>query len=276
MTFDLPFGEMAFLAGALLCGGILTGILSGLFGVGGGGILVPVLYEVFGFIGTPDDVRMHLAVGTSFSVIAPTSFRAAYAHFQRNSIDMELLRCIAPAALVGIVTGAAVARIANGSAFQFIWVISATLLSASIIFRPADWRFRGNLMSPAYYMPIGSGIGFIATLMGVGGGAQIAAILALFGRSMHQAVGTAAGFSALLALPALTGFIWAGWSVTGLPAGSIGYFSVIGAAAIIPASVLAAPLGARLAHGLPKRKLEIAFALFLLMVGIRFLFALFY
>lgn len=131
-------------------------------------------------------------------------------------------------------------------------------------------------MSPAYYMPIGSGIGFIATLMGVGGGAQIAAILALFGRSMHQAVGTAAGFSALLALPALTGFIWAGWSVTGLPAGSIGYFSVIGAAAIIPASVLAAPLGARLAHGLPKRKLEIAFALFLLMVGIRFLFALFY
>ena len=75
MTFDLPFGEMAILAGALLCGGFLTGILAGLFGVGGGGILVPVLYEVFGFIGTPDDVRMHLAVGTSFAVIAPTSFR---------------------------------------------------------------------------------------------------------------------------------------------------------------------------------------------------------
>lgn len=276
MTFDLPFGEMVILAGALLCGGFLTGMLSGLFGVGGGGILVPVLYEVFGFIGTPDDVRMHLAVGTSFSVIAPTSFRAVYAHFQRNSVDTALLRRIAPAALIGIITGAAIARIADGSAFQFIWVISATLLSASIIFRPVNWRFKGDLMRPAYYMPIGSGVGFIATLMGVGGGAQIAAVLALFGRPMHQAVGTAAGFSALLAIPALTGFIWAGWYATGLPVGSIGYFSVIGAAAIIPASVFAAPLGARLAHGMPKRKLEIVFALFLLLVGIRFLFALFY
>jgi len=276
MTFDLPFGEMAILAGALLCGGFLTGILSGLFGVGGGGILVPVLYEVFGFIGTPDDVRMHLAVGTSFAVIAPTSFRAAYAHFRRDSIDTGLLRLMAPAAFAGIITGAIVARIADGSAFQFIWVISAALLSTSIIFRPTDWCFKGDLTSPAYYVPIGSGVGFIATLMGVGGGAQIAAILALFGRPMHQAVGTAAGFSALLAIPALTGFIWAGWDATGLPPGSIGYFSTISAATIIPASVLAAPLGARLAHGLPRRKLEIAFALFLLMVGIRFLFALFY
>ncbi|MBX2806211.1 MAG: sulfite exporter TauE/SafE family protein [Hyphomicrobiales bacterium] len=276
MTFDLPAGELVLLAGALICGGFLTGILSGLFGVGGGGILVPVLYELFGFIGLSDDVRMHLAVGTSFAVIAPTSLRAAYAHFRRDSIDIALLRLLAPVALVGIVAGAIVARIADASAFQFIWVISAALLSASILFKPTDWSLKGDLNSPSYYVPIGSVIGFVATLMGVGGGAQITATLALLGRPMHQAVGTASGFSAFLAIPALIGFIWAGWNATGLPPGSVGYFSLIGAAAIIPASVLAAPLGARLAHGLPKRKLEIAFALFLLLVGMRFLFALFY
>ncbi len=276
MDFGIPLGEIAMLAGALLCGGFIAGILSGLFGVGGGGILVPVLYELFGLLGTPDEVRMHVAVGSSFAIIAPTSLRAARAHYRRNSIDVALLRKLFPAALIGILAGALVARIADDSLMQLIWVVSAVIFSSSIIFKPENWRFSGDISRPLYYVPIGSGVGFIATMMGVGGGAQIAAFMALFGRSMHQAVGTASGYSALLALPALTGFVWAGWGAEGLPPGSIGYVSLIGAAAMLPASLVAAPLGARLAHGLPRRKLEIAFGLFLLLIGVRFLFALIY
>jgi uncharacterized membrane protein YfcA len=273
MDPGLPLGELAMLAGVLICGGFITGILSGLFGVGGGGILVPVLYELFGVLGAPDDVRMHVAVGTSFAIIAPTSLRAAYAHYRRDSIDLGLLRLLAPAALIGIVSGALLARVADDSVMQIIWVMTATITSLSIIFRPQNSNFHGDLNKPVYFLPIGSGVGFMATMMGVGGGAQIAAILALFGRSMHQAVGTASGFSAFLAVPALLGYMWAGSSAVGLPIGSIGYVSLIGAATMIPASVLAAPLGARIAHGLPRRKLEIAFGIFLLVIGIRFLFA---
>jgi uncharacterized membrane protein YfcA len=110
--------------------------------------------------------------------------------------------------------------------------------------------------------------------MGVGGGAQVTALMTLFGRTIHQSVGTAAGFGAFVSLPALFGYIWAGWGASGLPPGSLGFVSLIGAAAMMPASLFAAPFGVRAAHGLPRRRLEIAFAIFLGLVGLRFLMSL--
>ncbi len=274
MELTLSSGEIVTLAGLLVLGGGIAGMLSGLFGVGGGGILVPVLYEVFGIVGVPEDIRLHLAVGTSFAIIVPTSFRAARAHYERGSIDGSVLRLLGPAALVGVVLGSITAKYADDSVMKGVWVFSATLLSASLLFRRENWRIRGDISDPAISLPVGTGVGFLATLMGVGGGAQITAIMTLLGRPIHQAVGTASGFSCLLAIPALFGFIWAGWEASGLPPGSLGYVSMLGAAAMIPAGVLAAPIGVRLAHGLPRRRLEVGFALFLLLVGFRFLLAL--
>ncbi|MGF1622977.1 MAG: sulfite exporter TauE/SafE family protein [Rhodomicrobiaceae bacterium] len=276
MELALPVGELAMLAGLLILGGAIAGTLSGLFGVGGGGILVPVLYELFGAMGTPDDVRMHIAVGTSFAIIVPTSFRAARSHYKRASIDMPILRLLASWAVVGVVLGAITAKYANGDAMKIVWVVSACILSISLLLKEEILQFKADVGKPAIGAPIGAGIGLIATLMGVGGGAQIAILLRMFGRAIHVAVGTAAGFSAIIAVPALLGFIWAGWGSDGLPVGSLGYVSLIGAGAMIPASVLFAPLGVRLAHGLPRRKLEVVFALFLLLVGFRFLMALVY
>jgi len=274
MELGLPGGEIAMLAAWLVAGGVIAGILSGLFGVGGGGILVPVLYELFGVLGAAEDVRMHLAIGTSFAIIVPTSFRAARSHFLRKSIDTSVLRVLAPAAIAGVVLGSIMARVADDSVMKLIWVISATMLSMSLLFRPEHWQFRNDIAEPPVAVSIGGGIGFIATMMGVGGGAQLATILRIFGRPIHQAVGTAAGFSAVVSVPALIGYVWAGWDAAPLPPGSFGFVSLIGAAAMIPASVLAAPLGARLAHGLERRTLEIAFAIFLLFIGLRFLLAL--
>lgn len=274
MILGLPTGELAMLLGFLIVGGLLTGVLSGLFGVGGGGILVPVLYEVFGAFGVTEDVRMHLAVGTSFAIIIPTSFRAAGSHYERGSIDIAVLRLLAPAAIIGVLLGAIAASFANDAAMKVVWVISAITLSATLLLKRENWRLQGEIERPAVVIPVGAGVGFLATLMGVGGGAQITAILTLFGRSMLKAVGTAAGFSCIVAVPALIGFIWAGWGAAGLPPGSAGYVSGIGAAAMIPSSVLAAPIGVRLAHGLPRRKLEVAFAIFLIAVASRFLLAL--
>lgn len=274
MDLGLPYGEIAVLAGALIVGGSIAGILSGLFGVGGGGIFVPILYELFGALGTPENVQMHIAVGTSFAIIIPTTFRAARAHYKHGAIDSAILRVLGPAAVIGVILGTITAKFADDAMMKVVWVFSASLMSASLLLRKDHWRIKGEVSSPVLSIPIGAGVGFIATLMGVGGGAQIAAVLTLFGRPIHQAVGTAAAYSCIVAVPAFIGFIWAGWDAGGLPPGSLGYVSLFAAASMIPTSVLAATLGVRLAHGLPRRRLEVAFAAFLSLVGLRFLLAL--
>ncbi|MGH6903059.1 MAG: TSUP family transporter, partial [Geminicoccaceae bacterium] len=111
MTMDvgLPLGEIALLAGALLAAGLVTGLLAGLLGIGGGGILVPVLYELFGVLGGADAVRMHLAVGTSLAVIVPTSLRSFAGHRARGAVDMDLVRSMAPAVVAGVGLGAVLA-----------------------------------------------------------------------------------------------------------------------------------------------------------------------
>ncbi|MGB0086431.1 MAG: sulfite exporter TauE/SafE family protein [Rhodomicrobiaceae bacterium] len=274
MHLDLPASEIVLLAAALLAGGAVTGVLSGLFGVGGGGIMVPILYELVRILGAADGVRMHIAIGTSFAIIIPTSFRAARLHYQRGAMDLAALRVIGPAAIAGVILGALTAKFADDAVMKIVWVCSATVLSLSLIAKRENWRLKGNFANPAIAAPIGAGVGFLATMMGVGGGAYITPAMTLLGRPIHQAVGTAAGFGVVVAIPALIGYLWAGWGVDGLPPGSVGYVSLIGAAAMLPASVLTAPLGVQLAHGLPRRKLEIAFAIFLSLVGLRFILAL--
>ena len=274
MALGLPAGEIAMLGGTLIVGGLLTGFLSGLLGVGGGGIIVPILYELFGVLGVPDDIRLHLAVGTSFGVILPTSVRAAYLHYQRGSMDSGLLTLLGPGAIVGVIVGSLLAKYSDDAVMKVIWVFSATLLALSLILRREGWHLKGDIGRPAVAVPFGTFVGFLSTIMGVGGGAQVTALMTLFGRTIHQAVGTAAGFGAFVSLPALFGYVWAGWGVAGLPPGSLGFVSLIGAIAMMPASLFAAPFGVEAAHGLPRRRLEIAFAIFLGLVGLRFLVSL--
>ncbi|WP_088342801.1 MULTISPECIES: sulfite exporter TauE/SafE family protein [Rhodomicrobium] len=276
MDLGMPAGEVVLLVCGLMAGGLIAGVLSGLFGVGGGGILVPVLYELFGAMGAAEDIRLHLAVGTSFAVIIPTAFRAARSHYLRGSIDGDVLRMIAPAALLGVILGALTAKYSDDDVMKLVWVGSASVLSISLLLRRAHWRIPGEISNPAIALPVGTVVGYLATIMGVGGGAYITPVMTLLGRPIHQAVGTSAGFGVIIAIPALIGYVWAGWGAEGLPVGSVGYVSLIGAAAMIPTGVLAAPYGVRLAHGLPRRALEIAFAAFLSLVGLRFLIALIY
>ena len=174
MQIDIFSGEFIGLAGLLIFGGIVTGLLSGLFGVGGGGILVPVLYELFGAIGTPEDVRMHLAVGTSFAVIVPTSLRAARSHLIAAPIDGAVLPLLALAALVGVILGSVTAKYSDDAVMKLVWVISATLMSLSLMFRRESWRIAGRSGEPGHRVcRVGTVVGFLATLMGVGGGAYI-------------------------------------------------------------------------------------------------------
>lgn len=253
---------------------MLTGILSGLLGIGGGGILVPVLYEVFRVLDVVEAVRMHLAVGTSLVVIIPTSLRSFASHRVKGGVDMSIVRSMALPIVLGVFAGTLIARLSSDVALKLVWVVTAVVMSAKLLFAPAEWRLGENVPGQFFRTIYGIFVGAISTMMSIGGGVFITTMMTLFGRPIHQAVGTSAGFGPMIAIPGAIGFIWAGWSEPGLPPGSLGYVSLLGASLIIPASVFTAPIGVRLAHGFDRRTLELVFGVFLLIVSIRLLVSL--
>ncbi|HVY43320.1 MAG TPA: sulfite exporter TauE/SafE family protein [Hyphomicrobiaceae bacterium] len=274
METGISLGQLAVVALALVAAGVLTGFLAGMLGVGGGGIVAPVLFEVFGAVGVDPSVRMHLAIGTSLAVMVPTTMRSFMAHKARGGVDLVAWRRLGPAVVVGVAVGSAVARFAPGGALKILWVIFATSMSAKLVFGRSDWRLGDDLPKSWLVEAYGALVGAISTLLSVGGGAFITMLLTLYGRSMQTAVGTSAGIGMLVALPGTLGLMWAGWGQPDLPPLSVGYVSLLGAALLIPSSVLVAPLGARVAHGISRRTLELAFAALLSTAGLRFLLSL--
>ncbi len=274
MDFGLPIGELALMLAMLLGGGLIMGLLAGLLGIGGGGIMVPILYELFSVIGVDEAVLMHLCVGTSLAVIMPTSLRSFFSHKAKGAVDMDIIRSMALPVVAGVVIGTLVARYANSTILTAIWVGAATMMSLKMFFGRESWKLGDDIPGNPGRALYGLFIGTISTLMSIGGGAFVTMMMTLYGRPIHQAVGTSSGFGPMIAIPGTLGFIWAGWGVAGVPPGSLGYVSLLSAAIIVPVSVLAAPLGVRMAHGISRRKLELFFATFLALVALRFFWTL--
>jgi uncharacterized membrane protein YfcA len=273
MTVELPWGEIAAILGVLFATGLLVGFLSGLLGIGGGGLLVPVLFEVYRLFEVPDESRMHLAIGTSLAVMIPTSLRSFIAHRSRGGVDMSLVARLALPILLGVITGSLIAKWASAEFLKWIWVIFGSLMAAKLLFGRESWRLGSEVPKSRVVELYAMLVGTISTIMSIGGGAYITALLTLYGRPIQKAVGTSAGFGPLIAIPGMIGFIWAGWNAPGLPVGSIGYVNLLGFAALVPASVMMAPVGARLAHGIARRTLEIIMGLFIATISMRFLIA---
>lgn len=274
MDLGLPLGELALLLGLMLLGGFATGIFAGLLGIGGGGILVPILYEIFSAIGTDKSVLMHMCVGTSLAIIMPTSIRSFLSHKAKGAVDMDIIRSMVVSVVFGVILGALIARYSNTKVLTAIWAVSASLMATKLYFGKESWRLGNDIPGNPWRSLYGMFIGAISTLMSIGGGAFVTMMMTLYGRPIHQAVGTSSGFGPMIAVPGTLGFIWAGWGVAGTPPGSIGYVSALSALIIVPISVLAAPLGVRMAHGISRRHLELAFATFLAVVSLRFIWTL--
>lgn len=274
MGLDLAWADLLPLIAVLAAAGLITGILAGLLGIGGGGVLVPILYEVFGAIGVDDNVRMHLSVGTSLAVIIPTSIRSFRAHYAKGAVDMSVLKGMGLAVALGVLAGIGIASIVDGSVLKIVYVVSALAMAIKLAMGGDRWRLGTELPGKALRTVVGGAVGVVSTLIGIGGGVYITAFMTLYGRTIHQAVATASGFGPIIAVPAALGYVWAGWGVPDLPVGSLGYVSVLGALLIMPTSVLAAPLGVRIAHGISRRALELAFAAFLASVAVRFFLSL--
>lgn len=257
----------------LASAGLVAGFLSGLLGIGGGGVLVPVLYETFGLAGVPEDVRMHITLGTTLAVIAPTVLRSLAAHRARGAVDMDVVRRMGPWIFLGVAAGIVIAKGSSSEALRWVWVVFGSLLALKMALGRDDWRIADRLPATPWLEACAFVIGIISTLMGIGGATFTVPLLTLHGRSLLTSVATATGIGPIIAIPGIIGFMASGWGASGLPQYSLGYVS-LGALLIAPLAVFAAPYGVNAAHAASKRTLELAFAAFLALVVARFLWTL--
>lgn len=258
--------EFIFLALGLALAGVVSGFLAGLFGIGGGAILVPVLITAFPVLGVDPQIVAHMAVGTSLAIILPTAFRSYKAHRAKGAGNAELLKRWRFWVPFGVICASLVVRYVSGDVLRIVFAVVAMVIALKMLFNKAHWKIADELPSPPVTNGVGYGIGFLSTFMGIGGGNLCNLFMTSFGTPIHQAVATSAGLGILIAVPATFGYIYAGWGNPLLPFWALGYVNVLAAALVIPFSMLAAPLGAKFAHDLPPRKLEIAFGVFLLVV----------
>jgi uncharacterized membrane protein YfcA len=272
MLLGYPIGELAWLVLLILAGGVVTGILAGLFGIGGGGVIVPVLYEVFGVIHVPDALRMQLCIGTSLAIIVPTTVRSYVGHKKRGAVIPQVLRIWTLPAIVGVLIGSVTASFAPGAVFKIAFVIFTAFISAKMLFAGDRWNLGDKLPGPALMSVYGLVTGLFSSLVGVSGGAVSNAVLTMYGQPMQRAVATSAGIGVPITVVGALGYAIAGWPhIHELPPLSFGFVSVIGFVLMAPVSSYMTGYGVRLAHWLPRRKLEIGFGLFLMLVSLRFL-----
>jgi uncharacterized membrane protein YfcA len=269
MDFALLNSELIWIVLALVVGGLATGFLAGMLGIGGGGILVPVLFETFGFLHVPNDIRMQMVLGTSFAVIVPTALSSFRGHLKKGSADVTVIKRLGPFVVAGVLAGVMLLSSVSGTALKWVWIVCGSLLALKMALGREDWRLADDVPNNWIIRLVAFLIGVISTLMSIGGGMFLVSLFTLCGWSILRSVGTSSGFGPLIAIPGLLGYIWAGWGNPELPPFSLGFVNLLGAAIIIPTSVLAAPLGVRVAHGISRRKLELAFAVFLAVVATR-------
>jgi len=261
--------ELILLVVAMLLSGCVAGLFAGLLGIGGGIVIVPMMEVALSIIGIDPSIRMHVAVATSLAVIVPTSISSARAHHERRAVDMALARQWAVFVLIGALAGTWVAAQVHSRVLAAVFASFAFLISLKMIFHQQDKALVSKVPQRFWVYFIPTGIGFFSSMMGIGGGTFSVMILTLFGRPVHKAVGTAALLGLFIAVPGTIGFIIAGWGNPMLPSWSLGYVSLVGFALIAPATVLMAPIGARIAHGMSQRQLNLVFGIFLLVAAIR-------
>lgn len=269
------FLQLAPLAGVLIVTGCIAGVLAGLLGVGGGIIVVPVLFTMLGLIDIDESVRMHVAVGTSLASIVITSLISARSHHRRGAVDTDLLKKWGIWILGGSVAGTLIAGAVDGPVLSMVFAFVALAVAIYMATTSAEFRIRDALPAGIAGSSSGFLIGGLSAMMGIGGGTLCVPYFNAFGFPVHRAVGTAAAIGLIIALPATIGFVATGWGIPALPEASVGHVNLLGLILIAPFTSLTAPLGVRLAHRLSARTLKLLFALFLFATSARMMVALF-
>lgn len=254
---------------SLLATGAFSGFLAGLLGVGGGIVVVPVLFHVFDAFNVDPSIRMQVAVGTSLATIIPTSIVSARSHWRKGSMDKSLLRSLAPMTFVGVIIGTLLASIVSGKALTAVFATVALIVSIKMAMGPNAFVIGKQLPGRAGVGIIGTIIGTVSAMMGIGGGTLTVPMLSLFSYPIHTAVGTAAALGLVISIPGAIGFALTGHGQALLPPFSIGYVNWVGFLTIVPTSIFTAPWGAKAAHAISRAWLSRAFAFFLLITSLK-------
>lgn len=265
------FAQYGVLVFALAACGLVSGVAAGLFGIGGGAIIVPVLIILFESLGYADSAS-HVAIATSLATIILTSARSVMAHHERGAVDWQIIRTWAPWIMLGALIGQLVAGQMSAAALKAFFGAMAYLLAAQLFFGRPGWRLADDMPTGAGRAGFGTGVGVLSALMGIGGGTFGVSLMTIYGRAMHQAVATAAGFGIAIGLPSAITAIFVGWGQDGRPPFSLGYVNLVAFALIAVFTVTMAPVGARLAHTLDARLLKRLFAILLTAVATKMLY----
>lgn len=257
------------LGAAMLATGCVAGVMAGLFGIGGGIVIVPVLELTLGFLGVDPAIRMHVAVATSLAVIIPTSISSARAHHQHQAVDMKIIKRWAIFVLLGALAGTWIAAQVHSRVLAMIFATLALLIALKMMLLPQSRNLTEDVPRGPLVPIVPTAIGCLSSMMGIGGGTFSVMVLTLFNQPIHRAVGTASLFGLVISLPGTIGFIVAGWNDMRVPPGSLGFVSLAGFALIAPTTVLTAPIGARIAHSFSEKKLSMLFGAFLVTAALR-------
>jgi uncharacterized protein len=263
-------GYWPFVVG-LLATGVVSGVAAGLLGIGGGAVIVPALSNALLLMGYDAEVVQHVAVGTSLAIIIPTGIMSARAHHKRGALDLNVLKLWTPFIVAGTFIGGLMAGWFSGDVLRIVFAVMAFVIAANIIFA-FQTRLMGHLKGSSLVHRISAFVvGYISSLMGIGGGSLSVPTLVAFGDTMHKAVGTSAAIGVAIAVSGTAGFLISGWGVDDLPPFSIGYINVLAFFLVAILAAVCAPLGAALAHRLNQQTLKYIFAAFLVAVGLNML-----
>ncbi len=259
--------------------GALTGLLSGLFGVGGGIIIVGMLTFIFHGLGFAETSIMHLALGTSLATIIPTSIASARAHHCKHNVDWPTFRIMVPSIIIGTLAGAGIAALLNSMWLKAIFSLFVILVAFKLLLSTPPSTTQGVESGLGQYHwqhhMAGIVIGVVSCLVGIGGGTLTVPYLNHCKFDIRRAIGTSAAIGLPIAIAGTAGFIFSGANTLGitLPNWSIGYIYLPAFAGIAVTSTLTAPYGAQLAQRLPMSTLKRLFALLLMAVGLRMLWS---
>ena len=272
---DYSAGWLIGLALSLIVTGVIAGLMAGLMGVGGGIVIVPVLYHLFTFLGVDESVRMHVAVGTSLATIIPTSIISSYSHYKRGSLDASVLKKLVPGVVIGVIIGAIGSGYFKGEVLTAVFGVIAMIVALNMAFKKEEFSLGNGLPGPVGSGFLGVFVGGTSTLMGIGGGTLGVPLLSALRIPMITAVGTGAALGFVISVPGAIGFLINGIGVESRPPFTIGYVNLMGLALIIPATMLMAPFGARIAHAINSKLLIEIFACFLYITAFHMFYGLF-
>ena len=259
------------LAGLLLLAlGVGGGFMAGLLGIGGGVIFVPGLYYILKHFEYQDSA-MHVAVGTSLLTIVFTGTSSAYAHYKKGAVDIALLKRFLPGAFIGVGVGTLLSGMVSASILKLVFASSQILFGGYMLLRGNKIAIFQAMPRQPWFFIVSSANACLSTMMGVGGGVQNVTFMSICNVPIHKAIATAAAIGPFIAIIGAAGFLYIGLGEADLPPFSIGYLNIAAFLTIISTSIIVAPLGARLAHGLPVPKLKRYFAIFMLLIATKML-----